>query len=122
MKVTIVVRLIRSFEYRNVMNMVVHDFDTSKTTEELMDFILKEIQKESKYLTHRKKIYDTLKLYTKAHSMKSQHLVINFAEDETKILINGKTLEEQGIENETELSCFNLEEYIAFKKNPEMKW
>eukprot|EP01080_Neovahlkampfia_damariscottae_P001799 gene1799-941_t len=122
MKATITVRLIRSFEYRNVMNMVVHDYDTSKTTEEFMEYIMKEIQKESKYLTHRKKNYDTLKLYTQAHSMKSQHLVINFEDDETKLLLKGKTLEEQGIENETELSCFNLEEYITFKKNPEIKW
>jgi hypothetical protein len=51
--ITIVVRLIRSFEYRNVMNMVIHNADLSMKTEEFIDFILKEIQKEKKYLTHR---------------------------------------------------------------------
>lgn len=80
------------------------------------------IQKESKYKTHVTKKYDTFKLYMQAHSFKSQHLVINFEDDETKILAMDKTLEDQGIIDETELSFFVLDEYIAYKKNPEIKW
>jgi hypothetical protein len=54
--------------------------------------------------------------------MKSQHLVINFEEDETQILQTGKTLKEFNIEHETELSFFVLQEYLDYKKNPEVKW
>lgn len=36
---TITVRIIRSFEYRNVTNMVLHDVDLKMTTEDLMKHV-----------------------------------------------------------------------------------
>jgi hypothetical protein len=102
--------------------MVLHDIDVNMKTEDLFHLIMQTIQKETKYKTHVSKKYDTLKLYMKAHSFKSQQLVINFEDDDVKIFHDGKTLGEQGVEDETELSCFVFEEYKNYKQHPEMKW
>jgi hypothetical protein len=53
--------------------------------------------------------------------IQSNHLVINFENDKDLILKPGKTLEEQGVENEHEISCFIREEYEEYKKHPENK-
>lgn len=95
---TIVIRLIRSFEYRNVKNMVLHNVDIDKvTTEKLLEMINNKIQSDPAYVTHRNKKYDTLKIYSFPQSYKSQNLVINLEDDETRILLNGKTLKQMGI-------------------------
>ncbi|KAL0491278.1 hypothetical protein AKO1_009972 [Acrasis kona] len=117
------VRLVRSFEYRNVKNMVLKNVDLENTTtEQLLDVVLKEIDANRAYLPHRGRKYDTIKIYYKAHQNKPNHLVINLGDDDTHILKPGLTLAAQGIEQETELSCFINEEYEAYKSNPENKW
>ena len=64
---------------------------------------------------------DTLKLYVKAHGSKSQNLVINLENDD--FLNLESTLEECGIENETEISLFNKEDYFKYKSGmQETKW
>lgn len=82
-----------------------------------------------------------MKFYTKAHGFKvsflffslfqklkiffqkPNHLVINLEDDENLILKETDTLKEKGIENEDEISFFNMREYLEFKKNPEqLKW
>lgn len=51
------------------------------------------------------------------------NLVINMDNDDATILKDqDKTLAECGVENETELSLFNMEAYLEYKKNPEEKW
>jgi len=122
MSAVITIRLIRSFEYRNVKMMVLKGVDLQNTTtEQLLEKVLQEIETNSAYLPHRTRKYDTLKLYHKPHSFKSNHLVINFENDKDLILKPGKTLEEQGVENEHEISCFIREEYEEYKKHPENK-
>lgn len=149
-EILISIRLIRSFEYRNITYLILKVFDSIKT-ENLLEIIHQslssityiyiytciekinsltflivinlEIQTESKYIPHRKKKYDTLKLYSKAHSYKSQNLVINMdPDDDFKILKANTSISDQCIENETEISCFVLAEYLEFKKNPKILW
>jgi hypothetical protein len=54
------------------------------------------------------------------------NLVINFEDDDTKILTSEQfantSLWDLGVKNETELSVFRMEDYIAFKQNPEELW
>ncbi len=65
------IRVIRSFEYRNVKLMILKNVDLENTTtQQLMDMVNHEIQTNSAYLPHRNRKYDTLKLYHKAHSFK----------------------------------------------------
>lgn len=116
------IRLIRSFEYRNVKLMVLKNVDLSMTTQQLLERVMSEIQTNSAYLPHRTRHYDTLKKYHTPHSFKSNHLVINFEDDEHLILKNDQTLSEQGVIDEHEISCFIMEEYEKYKQNPENKW
>ncbi|KAF8952898.1 hypothetical protein BGZ46_003342, partial [Entomortierella lignicola] len=68
-------------------------------------------------------VFDTLKLYTKAHGAKTMNLIINMDHDEDWILNNDdEILAQHGIENETEISIFNRELYEAYKLNPDIKW
>lgn len=51
------------------------------------------------------------------------NLVINMEDDDQLVLSDSsKTLLQCGIENETELSVFNWNDYVEYKKNPEEKW
>ncbi|KAA8902873.1 hypothetical protein TRICI_005797 [Trichomonascus ciferrii] len=66
---------------------------------------------------------NTLKIYTKAHGSKTMNLVINMEDDDQLVLSDKtKTLLQCGVENETELSVFNWNDYVEYKKNPEEKW
>lgn len=69
--------------------------------------------------------FDTIKIYTHAHGTKTINLVINLDHDDDWVLDLSnevKKLIDYGIENETELSVYNLEDYEYYKKNPEDKW
>ena len=128
------IRLIKSFAYRNVKNLVIRDVDLSQTSvRDLMGLIYKRIDTETPWISwspNATAFFDTLKLYTQPFGAKSQHLVINFEDDDALILYSPamsscpstKTLEELGCRNETELSLFNHEQYRSFKANPENLW
>ena len=56
--VVITVRCIRSFEYRNVKNMVLHDVDLENTTtEQLLAKVLEKIQSDAAFAPHKTKKY-----------------------------------------------------------------
>ncbi|XP_078321684.1 UPF0538 protein C2orf76 homolog isoform X2 [Crassostrea virginica] len=103
---TVTVRLIRSFEHRNLKHVVYHDVDLSQNTKVFKDFVRN----------------DTLKISHKAYGTKSNDPVINLEDDENLILKDEHTLKENGIENETELSFFRLEDYLVYKENPHLVW
>ncbi len=73
--------------------------------------------------------FDTLKLYVQAFGAKSQHLVINFGNDDELVLLSptlqsnlDKTLGQLGCKNETELSLFDKEQYQVYKMDPKVLW
>ncbi|KAI9203122.1 uncharacterized protein BJ171DRAFT_510932 [Polychytrium aggregatum] len=119
---TVTVRLIKSFDFRTFKNVVLHDVDLTTTTTELLRQIVEEKIKMlpgmRPYHNHN---FDTLKLYTKAHGSKTQNLIINL-DHEDWFLDPSKTLLEQSVANETEISYFNRVLYEEYKKNPEVKW
>ncbi|KAK6465107.1 hypothetical protein DFJ63DRAFT_6461 [Scheffersomyces coipomensis] len=126
----ITVRIIKSFPYRNVKNHIIHSINLKETTpKQLLEQIKTIIQTTGGLRPYRSVDYDSIKIYSKAHGSKSMNLVINFDDDEGWVLINNddkrgdkKSLYELGIENETELSLFKWDDYVAFKANPEEKW
>ncbi|KAI5968879.1 hypothetical protein CANMA_002053 [Candida margitis] len=125
----ITVRIIKSFPYRNVKNLIIKDIDLKSTTPKgLFDQVLKEIGTTGSLRPYRNVQYDSLKIYTKAHGSKSMNLVINFENDEDWVImkkntpVSEKTLWDRGVQNETEISIFNWDDYIEYKKNPEEKW
>lgn len=123
---TITVRVIKSFPYRNVKNLIFQNYDLrTKTPQDLLKDCLQRINSEGAFRPFRNVPYDSLKIYTHAHGSKTVNLVINFDHDEDWLLDmkdTEKKLCQYDIENETELSLFKWDDYVKFKANPQEKW
>ncbi|KAI5964800.1 uncharacterized protein KGF55_001870 [Candida pseudojiufengensis] len=125
----ITIRIIKSFPYRNVKNLVLKDIDLKATTsKQLLELVINNINSNGSLRPFRNVNYDSLKIYTKAHGSKSMNLVINFENDDNWTIlkrnneIKNKSLWDLGVQNETEISLFNWDAYEEFKSNPEEKW
>ncbi|TKY89681.1 hypothetical protein EX895_001466 [Sporisorium graminicola] len=139
----ITIRIIKSFEFRSMKAYVLKSIDLTTTTiAQLEQLCRNEVKTNSSFRAFRSYAdqLDTLKLYTRAHGAKTTNLIINLdnpewvlenanlaalAKDGTAKEARTKentTLAEIGIENETELSFFNKEAYLAFLANPNTKW
>ncbi|KAM9905980.1 hypothetical protein OXX69_006974 [Metschnikowia pulcherrima] len=128
----ITIRIIKSFPYRNVKNHVIPSINLKATNPaQLIEIIRNTINTTGSFRPYRNVKYDTLKVYTHAHGSKSMNLVINFendekdivhCEDESNLVQNEESLWDLGVENETEISVFNYQDYAAYKANPEEKW
>ncbi|KAF9172609.1 hypothetical protein BGX21_007164 [Mortierella sp. AD011] len=121
---TLTIRVIKSFEYRTSKNLILHNIDLTNTTVgQLRALIIEKVKTTSGWKPYQTVVFDTLKLYTKAHGAKTMNLIINMDHDEDWILSNDDAiLATYGIENETEISIFNRELYEAFKIHPDIKW
>ncbi|TPX65007.1 hypothetical protein CcCBS67573_g08255 [Chytriomyces confervae] len=125
--ITLTIRLIKSFEFRNFKNVVVHVDTATTTPQDLAAIVKQKVDSEGGLRPYRTVELDTFKLYTKAFGAKTQNLIINLDHDEDWILDMNATLAEQdgrmgGFENETEISFFNKAAYDSFKAHPETKW
>ncbi|KAI8644455.1 hypothetical protein BD408DRAFT_340442 [Parasitella parasitica] len=122
---TLTVRCIKNFEYRTCKNLVLQHVNLeTDTVNDLKKLVLEKIHSQSGWKPYLKVDFDTLKIYTVAHGHKTMNLIINVEDDDKLILAKGEAiLKWQGLENETELSFFNMTDYQAFKTNPDtMKW
>ncbi|KAG4301257.1 hypothetical protein PCK1_002567 [Pneumocystis canis] len=139
---TITIRLIKSFVYRTIKYLILHEVNLEQTT---VYELQQRIQKGIKYRKNKKQeiktrsefntyatypfghfpiVYniDTLKIYAYAHKTKTSNRVINLDHDEW-ILDPIMTLATCGIrKHETELSFFRMSDYEQFKACPEEKW
>jgi hypothetical protein len=117
---TLTIRFIKSFEFRTTKNLIVK-VEEKLSVKELLTEAIEKSKNTSGFKPYENCKFDTLKLYVKAHGSKSQNLVINLENDD--FLHFEKTLAECGIENETEISLFNLDDYLAYKSGlQETKW
>ncbi|KAJ9114567.1 hypothetical protein QFC20_001441 [Naganishia adeliensis] len=120
---TLTIRVIKSFEYRTQKSLVLKDLDlTTLTVGELLEKCKEAVKTTAGFKPFRTTQFDTLKLYTQAHSHKTMNLIINLDHDDWILNDPNKTLAEVGAVNETEYSLFNREAYEAFKQHPEVKW
>ncbi|PLW10276.1 hypothetical protein PCANC_06314 [Puccinia coronata f. sp. avenae] len=120
---TITIRVIKSFAYRNVKNLILHHLDlTTTTVDQLLSLCREQISSLPGWKTFQNVTLDTFKLYSKAHGSKTTNLIINLDNDEWIMNEGSKTLSNYGLENESEVSLFNRAEYDNFKLNPEQKW
>lgn len=111
------IRLIRSFEHRNLRFFPLNCVDLSWTTEKLMT-VIKEHIATSKSLPppFRKFEFDTLKIEHQAHGAKTNDPVMNCENDEELILKPGQSLSQSNIRHETEVAFFKLSDYQAYLK------
>lgn len=119
---TVTIRLVRSFEHRNIKHIVLHDVDFSQTVSSFKEAIRKDLVSMQGIPPPFKKFtYDTLKISHKAHGAKSNDPVIDIENDQL-ILEDGVTLKEAGVGNETEISYFKMEDYRKYQANPHLVW
>ena len=105
---TVTVRLIRSFEYRTVRLLVLHNINLdTETPKDLLKRVEEVIDRDANYKIFRNfplglilgapyslvltlLFLDTLKIYVQPQASKSNHLVINFDED-SHLYFTGRT-------------------------------
>jgi hypothetical protein len=63
-----------------------------------------------------------MKIQHKSHGAKTSDPVINTENDEKLMLKPNLSLLDCGVENETEISYFKLEDYLAYQANPHTTW
>jgi len=111
------IRLIRSFEHRNLRFFPLKAVDLSWTTEQLMSVIKEHINTSSSLPPPFKKFdFDTFKIEHQAHGAKSNDPVINCENDDQLILKPGQKLNESNVRHETEIAFFKLSDYQAYLK------
>jgi len=111
------IRLIRSFEHRNLRFFPLKAVDLSWTTEQLMSVIKENIATSSSLPPpFRKFNFDTLKIEHQAHGAKSNDPVMNCDNDDQLILKPGQKLSESNVRHETEIAFFKLSDYQAYLK------
>lgn len=111
------IRLIRSFEHRNLRFFPLKAVDLSWTTEQLMSVIKENIITSTSLPPPFKKFdFDTLKIEHQAHGAKSNDPVINCENDDQLILKPGQKLNESNVRHETEIAFFKLSDYQAYLK------
>lgn len=119
----VTVRVIRNFPYRTLKHMIVDHVNLETTTvEQFMEYVKIEIYDNPRWSRYHNLTLDTMKLYTKAHGTKTVNLIINLDRDDLIFEDESATLQQLGVENETEISFFNRDDYEEFKANPEEKW
>ncbi|XBW36670.1 hypothetical protein QEN19_002244 [Hanseniaspora menglaensis] len=126
--VTLTIRVIKSFPFRNVKPIILLDYDiNNNSAKDLFEHCILHIQKTGAFLPFRKTNFDFLKVYNHAQRTKSLNLVINFDHDDDSNWIldinnTDKKLSEYDIGNETEISMFVFQDYLKFKEIPEDQW
>ncbi|XP_021956280.1 UPF0538 protein C2orf76 homolog [Folsomia candida] len=116
---TLTIRLIRSFVHTNWKPFVIHKIDLNLvTTEDLFKIIyasLPHAKLPPPFLSY--KGFDTLKVETHRFGHKTNDPLINCHDDEKLLLKPGMNLSSQGVDHETEISFFNMKDYIAYKES-----
>ncbi|XP_072300380.1 UPF0538 protein C2orf76 homolog [Eucyclogobius newberryi] len=121
--VTLTVRLVRSFEYRNFRPVVFQGLSPEQSVHELIQHVRKDIEiRPGLPPPFRKYLYDTMKIIHQAHGAKTNDLVMSLDDQDKPFLQENETLRAAGITNETELAFFKKSDYDAFKANPQVAW
>lgn len=125
---TIIVRLIKSFEFKNFRNIIFHNIDLSSINLNDLERMTRDRIESNPVLLRlfpkdSSKPLDTFKRYYTRHSAKTNNPIINLGEDDKLLLLDFESkLINLGMGHETEISFFNWEEYQNFCNNPTFKW
>lgn len=120
---TITIRVIKSFPYRIVKNLVLQHVDLGTITViDLTKQVKDAIQTQPGWKVYKGCELDTFKLYTHAHGSKTTNLIINLDHDDWVFKDTKATLASLNVEHESEVSFFNYSAYLAFLADPTEKW
>lgn len=120
----VTIRIIRSFEYRNIRSLVLKEVEETMTIGELKALIKKQIFLEVNLVPLRGFVdkLDTLSIFHIPGRNKPNTLTLGLEEGEEHPLADELTLIDAGIVSETELSYFNMADFLAFRAAPVTKW
>ncbi|KAG7170411.1 UPF0538 protein C2orf76-like [Homarus americanus] len=119
---TITIRLIRSFQHRNIRSLVLHNINTEQLVEDFIEYISEKLTSAPNLPPFHNHAFDTLKIETQAHGYKTNDPVIN-QQDDLKLILKPKhRLMDCGVKHETEINFFKMEDYLKYKENPELVW
>ena len=120
---TLTIRLIRSFEYRNIRNVVYHNINLSQLVKTFIEFVQNDISNKTELPPpFRKYKYNTTKIEHKKFGAKTNDPAISIYNDEELMLHEDKSLAECGVEDETSISFFILDDYRKYQNNPQLLW
>ncbi|NXP30892.1 CB076 protein, partial [Leiothrix lutea] len=120
---TVTVRLVRSFEHRNMRFLVYHGVALDQTVQEFIAFVTHHLSTSTGLPPSFKNYkYDTMKIIHQAHKSKTGELVVSLEDDDKLILKKDSTLKAAGVANETELAFFCEEDYRNYRANPVSAW
>lgn len=112
------VRVIRSFEHRNIRHVIMRDVSSAITTAEFKKAVLSSLENDTSIPSAvRRYPYDTLKIEHLPHKAKSNDPVINTDDDDRLILLDHAPLSEAGVVHETALSLFKMDDYLQYKSS-----
>ncbi|KAM9967334.1 hypothetical protein ACTFIW_001418 [Dictyostelium discoideum] len=125
----LIIRVIRSFEYRTIKNLILKDIDLNTNVSDFKKLVADKIQTTPGFTPFKTKQYGnvninivySMKIFFVPHGQKPNNLTINIENDHF-FLNNNKSLAENGVVYETEISFFVMEDYLKYKENPENKW
>jgi hypothetical protein len=123
MSIKIVIRLIKSFEYRNIKIIPINIDDDNVTFAYLCQLLRDKLDNSLELSGYKLAHYDSYNIHYQKFGAKSNDPVINHQnpiyalKDHENILL--KDLE---IMDEYELSFFNIKDYENYKANPQRKW
>lgn len=84
---TLTVRLVRSFEYKTVRPVYLHDIDLEATTlSQLKSIIDERLQSTDNLKLMQSVPFDTFKIYSQPHGAKTSNPVINLNDDDKLML------------------------------------
>ncbi len=121
--VVVTVRLIRSFRHRNIRNLVLH-LPTTCTVGRLLQLAKERASTDTSLPPpFRTFAYDALKVEHRAHGAKTSDPAINTEDDDRLLLTDmAASLASAGVENETSVSVFKMQDYLEYKRNPSVEW
>lgn len=122
---TITVRLIKSFQYKNYRNLVLHNIDLTSTNLNSLAEVIAEKIAQNAVLSRLfpSGFLDTFKLYYQPHAAKTNNPIINVGEDEQLVLMDWvKPACQVGLVPECEISYFNWASYEEYINNPQALW
>lgn len=117
-RLILTVRVIRSFQHRNIWHIVIRDVRPTESVEEFKKLVQAAISAHNTMPTTVKTYaYDTLKIEHLPHKAKSNDPVINTGDDDKLILSDQTSLGDAGVVNETVLSFFKMDDYLQYKSS-----
>ncbi|UJR22539.1 hypothetical protein I4U23_025588 [Adineta vaga] len=116
------VRLVRSFEHRNIRNIILRSIDSSgqMTGSELKQRILTMLPNEKLPPPFKTFAFDTLKIEHYPHQAKSNDVTVRRDGDDRFIIEDDKRLCDYNVVNGTEIAFFKRSDYEIYKKNPDL--